>query len=109
MGQHEGRLFYRCTTKSLSDLSEVPPNIAAYAEKNYAEYLVEELNEDQPSESSFEVHEGERAGLTVTGMALGRRASCPPLGRGLPALVEGWKPSFPRLIRRFLLPLRPLA
>ncbi len=56
MGQHEGRLFYRCTTKSLSDLSEVPPNIAAYAEKNYAEYLVEELNEDQPSESSFEVY-----------------------------------------------------
>ena len=55
MGQSEGRLFYRCTTRTLANLSELPPNIAAYAEKNYAEYLVEELDEDMPSESSFEV------------------------------------------------------
>ena len=55
MGQSEGRLFYRCTTRSLADLSQLPPNISAYAEKNYAEYLTNELDEDQPSESSFEV------------------------------------------------------
>ena len=56
MGQSEGRLFYRCTARSLADLSQLPPNISAYAEKNYAEYLTNELDEDQPSESSFEVY-----------------------------------------------------
>ena len=37
-------------------MNELPPNILAYAEKNYPEYLVNEINEDQPSESSFEVY-----------------------------------------------------
>ncbi len=56
MGRHEGRLFYRCTTRGLDNLDQLPPNILAYAEKNYSEYLVEEIDEDQPSESSFEVY-----------------------------------------------------
>ena len=98
MGQHEGRLFYRCTTKSLSDLSEVPPNIAAYAEKNYAEYLVEELNEDHAERVVLRgLHEGERAGLDVTRMARpGNEGVSPsPGNEGIPALVEGETPSFP--------------
>lgn len=56
MGQSEGRLFYRCTTRSLNNLNELPPHISAYAEKNFSQYLVEELDENQPSESSFEVY-----------------------------------------------------
>ncbi len=65
MGRHEGRLFYRCTTRGLDNLEQLPPNILAYAEKNYAEYLVEEIDEDMPSESSFEVYmkENEPAAL----------------------------------------------
>ncbi len=56
MGPAEGRLFYRCTTKSLNNLAELPPNILAYAEKNFPEYLVNEIDENEPSESSFEVY-----------------------------------------------------
>jgi len=56
MGQSEGRLFYRCTTKSLSNLGELPPNITAYAEKNFSEYLEQHIDENEPSESSFEVY-----------------------------------------------------
>ncbi len=60
MGRADGRLFYRCTTKSLKDLGELPSNISAYAEKNFSEYLVQEIDEDQESESSFEVYMKER-------------------------------------------------
>ena len=56
MGRHEGRLFYRCKTRGLGSLGELSPNILAYAEQNYPEYLVNELDEDMPSESSFEVY-----------------------------------------------------
>ena len=39
MGQADGRLLYRCTTKSLDGLDEVSPGVLAYAEKNFPEYL----------------------------------------------------------------------
>ena len=60
MGPAEGRLFYRCTTRSLQSLDELSPDITAYAQKNFAEYLVEEIDENLPSESSFEVYMKER-------------------------------------------------
>ncbi len=60
MGQAEGRLLYRCTTKSLDGLDEVSPGVLAYAEKNFPEYLENEIDEDMPSESSFEVYMKER-------------------------------------------------
>ena len=60
MGQSDGRLFYRCTTRTLKDLGELSPDIIAYAEKNFPDYLVNEIDEDQPSESSFEVYMKER-------------------------------------------------
>ena len=60
MGQADGRLFYRCTTRSLNDLDQLPSNITTYAEKNFSEYLNQEIDEEQPSESSFEVYLNER-------------------------------------------------
>jgi hypothetical protein len=60
MGQSEGRLFYRCTTKKLDSLEMLPDRILAYADKNYSDYLVQEIDEDMPSESSFEVYMKER-------------------------------------------------
>jgi len=60
MGPAPGRLFYRCTTKSLERLEEVPAPILAYAEKNFPEYLANEIDEDRESESSFEVYMKER-------------------------------------------------
>ena len=60
MGQSEGRLFYRCTTRKLDGLEQLPAPILAYAEKNFSEYLVQEIDEDMPSESSFEVYMKER-------------------------------------------------
>jgi hypothetical protein len=56
MGQSEGRLFYRCTTKNIDGLDDLPPHISEFAAKNYADYLVDEIDEDQESESSFEVY-----------------------------------------------------
>lgn len=60
MGRADGRLFYRCTTKSLGGLEELPKPIIRYAEANFPAYLVDELDEDEPSESSFEVYMKER-------------------------------------------------
>ena len=60
MGRAQGRLFYRCTTRKLGSLDEVPAPIRAYTEKHYEQYLVEEIDEDMPSESSFEVYMKER-------------------------------------------------
>ena len=60
MGRAEGRLFYRCTTKKLGGLAEVPAPVRAYTEKHYEQYLVEEIDENMPSESSFEVYMKER-------------------------------------------------
>lgn len=55
MGQSQGFLFYRCSTRKLEKFEELPPKILKYAEKNLAKYLDYNTPWKLPNESSFEV------------------------------------------------------
>jgi hypothetical protein len=56
MGSKPGHLFYRCHTKSLASLDELPADIRAYTEKNFPIYMEAPDKWVEPNVTSYEVY-----------------------------------------------------
>ncbi len=60
MGTSPGHLYYRCTTKKLKRFEELPPDVLAYTQKRYPEFLDYVTPWKLPNESTWEVYARER-------------------------------------------------
>jgi hypothetical protein len=65
MGGRKGHLFYRCHTKALDNLDELPRDIYAYTEKRWPKYLEAPETWVEPNVTSFEVYARDRKPVPV--------------------------------------------
>jgi hypothetical protein len=56
MGPRPGHLFYRCHTKALQSIDELPRHIRSYTEKRWPKYLEAPTEWASPNVTSFEVY-----------------------------------------------------
>lgn len=67
MGPRPGHLFYRCHTKALTGIGELPAHIRAYTEKHFPQYLEAPRTWVSPNVTSFEVYKRDRTPVPVRG------------------------------------------
>jgi hypothetical protein len=62
MGRTPGQLLYRCVTKKVASLDDLPAPLRAYTARNLTEFLEAPTEENfkMPPESSWEVFKNER-------------------------------------------------
>jgi hypothetical protein len=65
MGSGPGHLFYRCHTKALAGIDELPRHIRAYTEKNFPVYMEAPATWQTPNVTSFEVYKRDRKPVPI--------------------------------------------